>query len=300
MLSVGIFTGYYPLTIDETISRIKADGFTCVQLDVAFKDWDIIRDGLTKEKAIEIRNKFRQANLPIVAISAYTNFIHPNPIKRRKNIDYLKTLIHFAKDLGCSYVASETGTYNTSSDWVWDDRNATEEVYQETLEIIKDIVSYAKEHDVTFIMENYINNVIGSIEQIERVIKDVSSDHLGLICDPTNYFNDHNIDDIDNVLIRIFERLSPYMKIAHAKDCIQTNDTTEKHANIDAKEDKTFRGSGGVELPAAGLGILNYPLYLQLLSKYHPNMPIIIEHLDEGDIPRAKKFVDDVLMKVGG
>jgi sugar phosphate isomerase/epimerase len=300
MISVGIFTGYYPMSIDETIQRIEEDGFSCVQLDVAFKDCDIMRDGLTKEKAIEIRNKFRKANLPIVSISAYTNFIHPDPIIRQKNIDYLKTLIHFARDLGCSYVASETGTYNTESDWVWDERNASEEVYQETLEVIKDIVSYAKEHDVTFVMENYINNVIGTIEQIERVIADVNSEHLGLICDPTNYFTDHNIHDIDNELIRIFDRLSPYMKIAHAKDCVQTTNINEKHAAIDAKEDKTFRGSGGVELPAAGLGVLNYPLYLELLSKYHPNIPLIIEHLDEGDIPRAKTFIDDVLMKVGG
>ena len=29
------------------------------------------------------------------------------------------------------------------------------------------------------------------------------------------------------------------------------------------------------------------------------NIPIIIEHLDEEDIPRAKKFVDDTLKKVG-
>lgn len=299
MISVGIFTGYYPLTLDETIQKIKHGGFSCVQLDVAFKDWDIARDGLTKEKAIEIRNKFRKANLPIVAISAYTNIIHPNHETRRKNINDLKTLIHFAHDLGCSYVASETGTYNVSSDWVWDDRNASEVVYQETLEIIKDIVKYAEQHNVTFIMENYINNVIGSIDQIERVMADVNSRHLGLICDPTNYFTDDNINDMDNELIRIFERLAPYMKIAHAKDCIQTTNTEEKHANIDAKEDKTFRGSGGIELPAAGLGVLNYPLYLELLSKYHPNIPLIIEHLDEGDIARAKVFIDGVLIEVG-
>jgi hypothetical protein len=38
---------------------------------------------------------------------------------------------------------------------------------------------------------------------------------------------------------------------------------------------------------------------LKLLAKNHPNIPIIIEHLDEEDIPRAKKFVDDTLKKIG-
>ena len=50
---------------------------------------------------------------------------------------------------------------------------------------------------------------------------------------------------------------------------------------------------------AAGTGLLNYPLYVELLAKHHPNMPIIIEHLDESDIPRAKGFLDGVLKKVG-
>lgn len=299
MISVGIFTGYYPYTIDETIKRIKASDFSCVQLDVSFKDCDATKEELTREKANVIRDKFRDANLPIIAISAYTNFAHPDPARRAANIDYLKTMIRFARDLGSPYVCSETGTYDPDSDWVWHDKNATEEAYQENLRIIKDIVSYAEDFGATFLVENYVNNVIGSVEQVERLFNDVNCDHLGLICDPTNYFNDGNIDRIDEELHHIFDKLSPYIKIAHAKDCKRTDDLMEKHADIDADESHTFRGSGAVELPAAGLGDLNYDLYVELLAKDHPNIPLIIEHLDEGDIPRAKRFVDDVLKRVG-
>jgi hypothetical protein len=38
---------------------------------------------------------------------------------------------------------------------------------------------------------------------------------------------------------------------------------------------------------------------VELLAKNHPNIPLIIEHVDESDIPRAKNFVDDVLMVTG-
>ena len=58
MISTGIFTGYYPFDIDETIRRIKKDGFSCVQLDVSFKDCDAAKEYLTKEKANLIRDKF--------------------------------------------------------------------------------------------------------------------------------------------------------------------------------------------------------------------------------------------------
>ncbi len=299
MLSVGIFTGYYPYNTDEVIRRIKDSDFNCVQLDVSFKDCDAAKGELTHEKAVEIRNKFRKANLPVIAVSAYTNFIHPDPQKRAANIAYFKQMIDFAHDLGCPYVASETGTYNEESDWVWDDRNASEEVYQETLAIIKDIVAYAEKKGVTFIVENYVNNVIGSVEQLERLFADVNSKNIGLICDPTNYFNEQNFGNMDAELHKIFDRLAPFMKIAHAKDCMLTEDTSEKHADIDADASHSFRGSGGVELPAAGLGGLNYPLYFKLLAKHHPNMPVIIEHLDEGDISRAKGFVDGVMMQTG-
>ncbi len=299
MLNVGIFTGYYPYTLDETIRRIKEGGFGCVQLDVSFKDCDAARGQLTREKAVEIRSKLRAANLPVIAVSAYTNFIHPDPEKRAANIAYFKMMMDFAHDLGCPYVCSETGTYNEQSDWVWDDRNADEAVYQEALAIIKDIVAYGEQRGVTFLVENYVNNVIGSVEQVERLFADVNSPYIGLICDPTNYFTQKNIGMVDEELEKIFARLAPYMKIAHAKDCKTTEDFSEKHAAIDADESHTFRGSGGVELPAAGLGVLNYPLYLSLLKKHHPNMPLIIEHLDEGDIPRAKAFIDGVLQQTG-
>ena len=92
--------------------------------------------------------------------------------------------------------------------------------------------------------------------------------------------------------------LDDKIKIAHAKDCKRAVNLDEKFGGGSA-EHNSFRGAGAVELPGAGLGVLNYPLYVELLAKHHPNIPIIIEHIDESDIPRAKKFVDDTLKKMG-
>jgi sugar phosphate isomerase/epimerase len=144
-----------------------------------------------------------------------------------------------------------------------------------------------------------VNNVIGSVDQVLRLFKDINLPNIRLICDPTNYFDESNIDDVDGQLRRIFDALSDKMVIAHAKDCKQAASTEEKHAAIDADESHTFRGSGAVELPAAGLGVLNYDLYVKLLAKDHPNMPLIIEHVDEGDIGRAHAFVKATLKRQG-
>lgn len=299
MISVGIFNGYFPYTLEESISRIKSHGFSCVQLDLCFKDMDLDWKKLDAAKCHTIRDAFRKANLPIVCISGYINLVHPDLAQRKDNIEYLKTLLKFARDLGTPYVISETGTYNRESDWVFDPKNATEEAYQEIKEIISELAAYAHSHNAVFLVENYIQNIIGSVDQVLRLFADVQSPGLGLLLDPTNYFTDRNIDDVDGELNRIFNALGDRVKIAHAKDIKRAENTGEKHASIDASEAHSFRGAGAVELPAPGLGILNYDLYLKRLSDLYPNIPIIIEHLDEADVPRAKRFLDDKLLKLG-
>jgi len=68
-----------------------------------------------------------------------------------------------------------------------------------------------------------------------------------------------------------------------------------QHADIGddgAHEGLTFRGVGEIELPAPGLGSLNYDLYLKRLSEKHPNIPVVTEHLTEDDVQRSKMFLD--------
>lgn len=298
MISVGIFTGYYPYTLSETLEKIKKDGMNCVQLDLEFKDIDLSRGHITKEKANTVRDAFREANIPIVSISAYTNLVHPDPVKRQENIDYVKEILKHARDFGTPYVVSETGTYNVDSDWLYDEKNSTEEAYQEFKKIAIELAEYAYRHDAVFLIENYVNNIIGTVDEVARFFEEVNHPGIGLLMDPTNYFNGKNIDDVDSTIKKMFYVLGDKIKVAHAKDCRRAQNKDQKFAGGSA-EHNSFRGAGDVELPAAGLGVLNYDLYLTMLKKRYPNIPIIIEHLEESDIPRAKKFVDSAAKRVG-
>jgi len=299
MISVGIFNGYYPHPLEEQIRRMKAHGFSTVQLDLAFKDLDFSPGTLTPARCRQVRDAFRDANLPVCAVSGYTNIVHPDPSERRKRVDYLKEIIRHARDCGSPYVISETGTFNPDSDWVHHPKNKTEEGYEECRKVIAELVQEAWNHGAVFLVENYVNNVVGSVDEVLRLFADINHPALGLLMDPTNYFDDANIDHMDRTLDRIFNALGDRILVAHAKDCKRTAAVEEKHADLDASEAHSFRGAGAVELPAPGLGSLNYELYLKRLSALHPNIPLIIEHLDESDIPRAKQFVDGTLKKMG-
>jgi sugar phosphate isomerase/epimerase len=303
MMQTGIFTGYFPYGLDETAAKIRTLGFNTVQLDMHFKDIDVSAGQITKEKCIRIRETFRDHNLPISCISGYTNIIHPDKAERERRVGYLKEIIRHAQYLGTPYVISETGTFNTESDWVHHPKNKTEEGFEECRKVVADLAQYAYDHGAMFLLETYVNNVVGSVEETVRMFAQVDHPGLGLLMDPTNYFETHNIDRMDAILNQVFDTLSDKIKIGHAKDVKRSgDDKSEKHADIgdeNASESHTFRGVGEIELPAPGLGSLNYDLYLKRLAQKHPNIAMIIEHLDESDVPRAKKFLDGKLRAQG-
>ena len=296
MMHAGIFTGYYPYGLKETAQKIQAQGMTTVQLDLHFKDVDLGPGQITAAKAKLVRDTFRDHNLPICCVSGYTNIIHPDKDERARRVGYLKEIIRNARAFGSPYVISETGTYNTESDWVHHPKNKTDEGFEECRKVIADLSQTAYDHGAVFLLETYVNNVVGSVEETVKMFAQVDHPGLGLLMDPTNYFETHNIDRMDQILNQVFDTLTQHIKIAHAKDVKRSgDDKSEKHADIgdaDALESHTFRGVGEIELPAPGLGALNYDLYLRRLAEKHPNIPVIIEHLSEDDIPRAKAFLD--------
>lgn len=302
MFQTGIFTGYFPHGFEETAKRIRSHGFNTVQLDLHFKDIDLSYGQITKDKARTVRDTFRNHDLPISCVSGYTNIIHPDLDQRRANMDRLKEIIRWARELGSPYVISETGTFNTESEWMSDPKNKSEEGFDLCAAAIKELSQEAYDHGSMFLLETYVNNVVGSVEETVRMFAAVDHPGLGLLMDPTNYFEDHNIDNMDGVLNQVFDTLADKVKIAHAKDVARAEDSSEKHADIgddDALASHTFRGVGAIALDAPGMGVLNYDLYLKRLSQKHPNIPIIVEHLDEADVPRTKKFLDDKMRAQG-
>ncbi len=296
MMQGGIFTGYFPYDLKTTAQKIRAHNFNTVQLDLHFKDIDVSDGQVTPDKCRTIRDTFRDHHLPISCISAYTNIIHPEADARKSRLDRLKEILAHAQHLGSPYVISETGTFATDSDWVHHPKNKTEEGWDDCRTVITDLARFAWDHGAVFLLETYVNNVVGSVEETLRMLAEVDHPGLGLLMDPTNYFEAHNLDSMDDTLNLVFDALSDKICIAHAKDVKRSgDDKSEKHSNIgdtDAAESHTFRGVGEIELPAPGLGELNYDLYFRRLAKKHPNIPMIIEHLDESDVERAKAFID--------
>ncbi len=296
MIQLGIFSGYFPYDLETTAKTIRDLGFNTVQLDLHFKDVDLSAGQITKEKAKQVRDTFRDARPADLRHLG----LHEHRASRPRRAEAPRRLAqgdHPQRPrLRHAYVISESGTFNPSQRLGPDPHNRTEDAYEQARDVLAELAQTAYDHGSTFLLETYVNNVIGSRARDRRVFNDVRSPGLELLMDPTNYFDElqhrrHGLRPERGVRRRLGDRV----RIAHAKDVKRAgDDKSEKHADIgddDALASHTFRGVGEIELPAAGLGSLNYDLYLQRLSEQSPNVPLIIEHLDESDVPRAKKFV---------
>jgi sugar phosphate isomerase/epimerase len=120
-------------------------------------------------------------------------------------------------------------------------------------------------------IEAYYRNIIGTIERAERLFSEIQSPALRLVMDPCNYFRKENLNRMKPMLETMFRRLGESVVIAHAKD---------------VKPSAT-----GEDLPAAGLGVLDYPLFLRLLALLDRPLPLVVEHLRRPDVARARDFV---------
>ena len=295
MIQVGIFTGIFDYPLEERAKKIRTLGFNTVQIDELR---ELPPSEITTSLCKKIRDTYRDYDLPICVISGYTNLVSPVAEKRKIGIERLSRILEVAWELGTPYVATETGTFNTESDWLDDEKNHTEEGFKEFLGVIEKIIKVAEKNESILCIETYVKNVIGSVKECERIFSEINSPNLKLLLDPTNYFDIHNINKMRETLDEIFDKLGDKIVIAHAKDVKYTEDTgvkMEEEKMGVGSEGLSFRGAGNIELPAPGLGQLDYPYYLKKLVRISPNIPIIIEHLTEDDVPRAKKFINEKL-----
>jgi len=266
------------LALEQAAAKIKELGFGGVLTDFAFADvrFDPLQPDWQALKSI--RAAFDRHGIGIVGLMGYTNIVDPDAERRKRGDAKLEFLIANWKRLGCPQVSTETGTLNTKSEWLESPENATEAAYQQCRAALERLARQAEQTGAILSIEAYWRNVIGSIDRAERLFRDVKSPALKLVMDPCNYFRKEDLPNMQAMLEDMFKRLGSQVAIAHAKD-------------VKAAPD-------GTDLPAAGLGVLDYPLYLRLLAQLDRPLDLVVEHVTAADVPRARDYVLAQMEKV--
>jgi sugar phosphate isomerase/epimerase len=271
-LRLGIMSSVYAdLPVDDAARQIQADGFSCVVTDFAFADVRFNPLEPDWAAAKKVVNTLERAEVEIVGLFGYYNIVDPDANRRKLGEARMEAILTNWKRLGCPLVSTETGTFNSQSEWESAPENQTEDGYRQCRAVFEKHARTAEKHGAVLSIEAYYRNIIGTIERAERLFRDVQSPGLRLVMDPCNYFRKEDLHLMKPTLELMFRRLGDQVVIAHAKD---------------VKPSAT-----GEDLPAAGLGVLDYPLFLRLLALLDRPLPLIVEHLRRPDVTRAREFV---------
>jgi sugar phosphate isomerase/epimerase len=269
-LKLGVFSSVYAsLPLEEACRRIADDGFLGVVMESGFADVRFDPLAPDWDKVRQITSTLAKHHLKVVGLYGYYNVVDPDPARLKRGEQRMQILIENWKQFGCPIITTETGTFNEKSEWEDSPQNATERGYQACRAALEKLVKAAKKTGAVVTIEAYWKNVIGSIARAERVMRDVPG--LKLTMDPCNYFRKEELPQMAPMLEQMFRTLGKKVALAHAKD-------VKASAN-------------GTELPAAGTGVLDYPLYLRLLADLNREMFLVIEHLTLPDVPRARDYV---------
>ena len=121
-----------------------------------------------------------------------------------------------------------------------------------------------------------------SVDSYEKLIKAINRKQFAVHLDPVNLVVSPQVYYKTGELIsEAFKKLGPYIKSCHAKDILLLEDELTPH------------------LPEvrAGLGNLNYTVYLKELSKLK-DIPLMLEHLNSAeDYNLAAKHIREVGQK---
>lgn len=271
-IKLGIVADIYSqLPLEDAVRRIRADGFSNVLSNFVFADVRFDPWSPDWEAAKKITSCFDRHGVRVASLYGYYNVVDPDSARRQRGEARMEFYIANWKRFGCPIISTETGTFNRTSEWLDAPENATEEGYTQCRAAFEKLARAAEKTGAIIAIETYWRNVISSIERAARLFRDVPSPALKLVMDPCNFFRKEQLPQMQAMLQEMFQELGERIVVAHAKD--------------------VKAAAEGTDLPAAGQGVLDYPLYLRLLTQLNRPMDLIIEHLTLPDVARARDFV---------
>jgi len=268
-MNIGIVTLTFPKRTSEEAARIIAEnGFRHVQLFFCHPDIDRWqyngRPDVSHIKGAEaqrIIEPFRRRDIEVTALGVYTNPIEPDDAGWEANLAYFYEMMRIAQEMGIKVVITEGGHVRRDGG---EDLGATmsEASWERIIRFARRLAPRAEEHDVTVAFEPYFLTQLSSAKRTRDFLEAVDSDRIRVLLDPANLLANNSLDEM-------FSQLGPYIVGIHAKD-------------------RKIGIHGGVP---AGQGDLDYARFLQLCAEHKPDMPVIIEYVNEQNYLEARDLL---------
>ena len=259
---VGAFS-YEFADLERLITSFKQYGLSAVQLGKPLLDKALANP----DYIAEIRSKLEENGITIAALAGYRNIIAPDPEQRQAHIVFLKRCLQVAPLFGTPIVATETGTRHPENDWMVSPENQRQESWDLLYTALDELLAVAQQHGSVLALEGYVNNVLGTVDQMEAVLERFPTPQLQVVLDPFNYLSHDLLPMRDHVVSDFLQRFEQRFVVAHLKD------VSDNGAEIDT--------------PEFGYGVFPYKPYFDFLRTRRPDLSLILEHLPWEHVPAA-------------
>ena len=274
-MNIGVFTQYIRAqSIEELADRVAGHGLRSVVLDT-YPGLDIDLTAPSAAHCRRIRAAFEHAGVSIAAVGAYQNLVHPDPQERQKVYDRMNGMVRLCEGIGSPMVCTETGSFHPNGG-DWEPSNLTDRAIDLLAQYVAPLLDVCRRSGVTLSLEPYVMTVTWSADRLATFIDRVGRERVQAVYDPAGILTRVTLDDQEPFLRESFRAIEPHLGLVHVQDVTPAT-KIENHFN--------WQG--------AGTGVIDYPLFLDLVAGSGYEGPLILEFLREEQIPTAVEFVRD-------
>lgn len=208
----------------------------------------------------------QEADIIIAEVGVWNNPISRDEAIREQAIRDCQDKLALADEIGAFCCVNISGSRGTKWDGPHSD-NLLSETFDLVVDTVKEIIDAVKPKRTFYTLETMPWMVPDSTESYLRLIAAIDRpsfavhfDPVNLICSPHRYFNSTNL------IKEFISTLGPRIRSVHAKDIILRDQLTTHLDEV-----------------RPGRGSLDYHIFLRELNKLDPDLPLMVEHLQNPD-----------------
>ena len=215
------------------------------------------------EKIDEYVNAAKSHDLLIAEVGIWRNAMSPDPEERKKQRDYCVRELQLADRIGARCAVNVAGAVGSRWDGHYRE-NFTKETRKEIVTMVREIIDRAEITNTYFTLEPMPWMVPTGPEDYVRLLEEVDRERFAVHMDIINMTNSlERYYEAESFVDCCAELLGNRIRSCHIKD-------------IHLKEEYTFQ----LEECAPGQGEFPLRYYVQKMTGFDPDMPVILEHLN--------------------
>jgi sugar phosphate isomerase/epimerase len=270
-MQLGIFAKTFTRsTLEEVLETIKGYGLTCLQFNMGCAGLPTLPDQIDPALIERIRQALAARGLQMAALSGTFNMIDPDLKQRQANLRRLRVLAAACEGLGTELITLCTGTCDSHDMWRYHPDNSSPAAWRDLLDSLAVALEIAEAYKITLGIEPEVSNVVDSAWKARQLLEAFPSPYLKIVMDGANLFPAGTLPRMREILVEAFDLLGEAIVLAHTKDL-------------------THDGEAGQA--AAGAGLLDYDLYLELLQQTGYSGPLILHGLREAEVAGSVAFL---------